>query len=165
MRARGWRRCPATRVRRRFFDRYIEGHEVADYARLLRAPDIVLRKRNAGGAWLGPANLVDGSGTITNLMPWGSPAFDAGLDQGDVIVDVDGKAMAAGVLQAALKTRKPGDRLTVTFKRRGGATGTATITLKEDPALEVVTVEATGGTLTPEQKAFREAWLGSKVKN
>ncbi len=148
-----------------FFDKYIEGREVADYARLLLRAGYVLRKRNANGAWIGPANLVDGSGTINNLMPWGSPAFDAGLDQGDVIVDVEGKAMAAGVLQAALKTRKPGDRLTITYKRRGGATGTTTITLKEDPGLEVVTVESTGGTLTPDQKTFRDAWLGSKVKN
>lgn len=148
-----------------FFDKYIEGREAADYARLLLRAGYVLRKRNANGAWIGPANLVDGSGTINNLMPWGSPAFDAGLDQGDVIVDVEGKVMAAGVLQAALKTRKPGDRLTITYKRRGGATGTTTITLKEDPGLEVVTVESTGGTLTPDQKAFRDAWLGSKVKN
>ena len=88
----------------------------------------------------------------------GFAAFDAGLDQGDVIVDVDGKAMASGVLQAALKSRKPGDRLTITFKRRGGATGTATITLKEDPSLEAVTLESTGGTLTAGQKRFRESW-------
>ena len=80
-----------------------------------------------------------------------------------MIVDVDGKAMASGVLQAALKSRNPGDRLTITFKRRGGATGTATITLEEDPSLEALTLESTGGTLTAEQKLFRESWLGSKV--
>jgi predicted metalloprotease with PDZ domain len=147
-----------------FFDKYIEGREVADYARLLLRAGYAFRKRSKGAAWMGPANLVDSSGTITNLAPWGSPMFDAVLDQGDVIVDVEGKAMATGVLQAALKTRKPGDRLTITFKRRGGATGTATITLKEDPALETVPVESAGGTLTPEQTAFREAWLGSKAK-
>jgi predicted metalloprotease with PDZ domain len=147
-----------------FFDKYVEGREVADYARLLLRAGFVFRKRSPGAAWIGPPNLVDGSGTINNLLPWGSPAFDAGLDQGDMIVDVDGKAMGAGVLQTAVKAGKPGDRLTLTFKRRGGATGTTTVTLKEDPALEVVTVESTGGTLTPEQKAFREAWLGSKAK-
>jgi predicted metalloprotease with PDZ domain len=146
-----------------FFDKYVEGREVADYARLLLRAGLVLRKRSPGAAWIGPANLIDASGTINNLMPWGSPAFDAGLDQGDVIVDVDGKAMASGVLQAALKSRKPGDRLTITFKRRGGATGTATITLEEDPSLEAVTLESTGGTLTAGQKAFRESWLGSKL--
>jgi len=147
-----------------FFDKYVEGREVADYARLLLRAGYVLRKRSPGAAWLGPANLVGSNGTIQNLLPWGSPAFDAGLDQGDVIVDVDGKAMASGVLQAAIKSRKPGDRLRVTYKRRGGATETATITLKEDPSLEAVTVESAGGTLTPAQHAFREAWLGPKSK-
>ena len=34
--------------------------------------------------------------------------------------------------------------------------------LEEDPRLEIVPVEQTGGTLTPEQKQFRDAWLGSK---
>jgi predicted metalloprotease with PDZ domain len=146
-----------------FFDKYVEGREVADYARLLQRAGYVLRKRAAGTAWLGPANLADGSGTINTLVPWGTPAFQAGLDQGDVIVDVEGKAMAGGALQSALKTKKPGDRLTLTIKRRGGATKTVAITLAEDPALDAVAVESTGGTLTAEQKAFREAWLGAKA--
>jgi hypothetical protein len=72
--------------------------------------------------------------------------------------------MAAGVLQSALKTRKPGDSLAVTYKRRNGATGQATIVLKEDPSIEIVPIESTGTALTAEQKAFRDAWLGSKVK-
>ena len=145
-----------------FFDKYVEGRDVADYARLLLRAGYVLRKRSPGAAWLG--SVADSNGTINNLTTWGSPAFEAGLDQGDVIVDVDGKAIAAGVLQAAVKARKPGDRLTVTYKRRGGATGTATIVLKEDPSLEAVTVESTGGTLRADQKAFRDGWLGSKIK-
>jgi len=145
-----------------FFDKYIEGRDVADYARLLLRAGYVLRKRSPNAAWLG--SVADSNGTINTLTPWGSPAFEAGLDQGDVIIDVDGKAIAAGVLQAAVKARKPGDRLTVTYKRRGGATGTATIVLKEDPALEAVPVEATGGTLTTDQKTFRDAWLGSRIR-
>jgi predicted metalloprotease with PDZ domain len=155
-----------------FFDKYVEGREAADYGRLLQRAGFVMRKRNPGAAWAGLAVVgtprtqsnVDNAGTITNLVPWGSPAFEAGLDQGDTIIDIEGTAMGSGVLQSALKARKPGDKLTVTFKRRGGATGKATITLREDPSLETVTVESTGGTLTAEQKAFREAWLGSKVK-
>ncbi len=154
-----------------FFDKYIEGREVADYPRLLLRAGFVMRKRNPGKAWAGlaeagtprtPSN-VDASGAITNLLPWGSPAFAAGLDHGDTIVDVDGKSMAPKVLQAALASKRPGDTLAVTVKRRGGGTGTMTITLKEDPALETVPVESAGGTLTAEQKAFRQSWLGSKV--
>jgi predicted metalloprotease with PDZ domain len=130
-----------------FFDKYVEGRDAADYARLLLRAGYVLRKRSPGAAWLG--SIADGNGTINNLTPWGSPAFEAGLDQGDVLIDVDGK---------------PGDRLTVTYKRRGGATGRATIVLKEDPTLEAVTVESTGVALTADQKAFRDGWLGSKIK-
>jgi predicted metalloprotease with PDZ domain len=145
-----------------FFDKYIEGREAVDYAPLLQQAGYLFRKRNAGGAWIGSVT-TDGSGTITSLVPWGTPAFEAGLDQGDMIVDVDGKPMTGGALQAALKTKKPGDRVTVTIKRRGGATMTATITTKEDPSFETVAIESAGGTLTPAQRAFREAWLGSKV--
>jgi predicted metalloprotease with PDZ domain len=146
-----------------FFDKYIEGREVVDYARLLARAGFVYRKRNPGAASIGAAN-IDGSGTITNLVPWGSPIFDAGLDQGDVILDIGGKPIASGGLASVLKAHKPGDQIPVSFKRRNGATGTATITAIEDPSLETVTIESTGGTLTADQKAFREAWLGSKAR-
>jgi predicted metalloprotease with PDZ domain len=147
-----------------FFDRYVEGREAADYAKLLLSAGYLFRKRAAGAAWYGAPNLVDANGTVTGLTGWGTPLYDAGLDQGDVIVDVDGTSMAAGVLQSALKTRKPGDSLPVTYKRRNGVTGQATIVLKEDPSIEIVPIESTGAALTPEQKSFRTAWLGSKVK-
>ena len=144
-----------------FFDKYVEGREAIDYAPLLARAGYTLRRRSAG--WTGLSG-VDASGTITTLLPWGSPAFEAGLDQGDVIVDVDGKSLTPGALQSALRAKQPGDRLLVTFKRRDGATGKAAIVAKEDPAFELVPVEASGGTLTPAQQAFREAWLGSKAR-
>ena len=147
-----------------FFARYVEGREAADYAKLMLRAGYVFRKRAAGAVWYGAPNLVDTNGTVTGLTGWGTPLYDAGLDQGDVIVDVDGKSMAAGVLQSALKTRKPGDSLPVTYKRRNGVTGQATIVLKEDPSIEIVPIESTGTALTADQKSFRDAWLGSKLK-
>ena len=42
-------------------------------------------------------------------------------------------------------------------------TKTASITLAEDPHLEVVPVETSGTNLTLTQRAFRDRWLGSKV--
>jgi predicted metalloprotease with PDZ domain len=153
-----------------FFDKYVEGREVADYARLFQRAGYVMKKRNQDGGWIGVAERGRGTsitddGTIASLVAWGTPAFEGGLDQGDVIVDVDGKTFARGALTAALKAHKPGDTVTIAYKRRNGATGTARIAVKEDPDLEVVAIEAAGGTLTPEQKAFRDAWLGSKVRN
>jgi len=144
-----------------FFDSYVEGRQVVDYARLLLRAGFVFRKPGRG-AWLG--NLrVDLDGTITTLLDWGTPAFDAGLDQGDTILALDGKPLDGGTTVASvLKLHKPGDRIGVTFRRRSGVTGTATITLKENPAMEAVPVESSDGTLSSEQKQFRASWLGSR---
>ena len=106
---------------------------------------------------------IDDDGTIASLLDWGCPAFEAGLDQGDAILALDGKPLdKRTTLASVLKLHKPGDRIGVSFRRRNGATGTATITLKENPAMEVVAGESGGNALTSEQKQFRSAWLGSR---
>jgi predicted metalloprotease with PDZ domain len=141
-----------------FFDKYVEGREVPDYARLLAPAGLTVRRRGAGVGWLGAA--IDASGKVTALVPWGSPAFTAGLEKDDVITSVDGAPFSGDVL----KTRKPGDRVTLEIKRKSGRPATLTATFGEDPSFEAVLVEAEGGTLTPEQRAFRQAWLGSKKR-
>jgi predicted metalloprotease with PDZ domain len=65
-------------------------------------------------------------------------------------------------LPKALASHKPGEEVELHFKRRG-ADVHATARLGEDPQLEIVPVESTGATLTPEQQRFRDAWLGSKA--
>jgi predicted metalloprotease with PDZ domain len=65
--------------------------------------------------------------------------------------------------QAAVRAHEPGDRMRIQFTRRGAAFQRA-ITLVEDPTLEVVSLESTGGTLSSDQRAFRDAWLGAKKK-
>jgi predicted metalloprotease with PDZ domain len=140
-----------------FFDKYIEGRDVPDYAKLLAPAGVIVRKRAPGSGWMG-AN-VDGAGKVSALVDWGTPAFVAGLEQGDTILSVDGKSYAD-----AMRDRKPGEKLTLEVKRPTGKTATLSLTLGEDPALEAVPVEAAGGTLTAEQKAFRDRWLGAKRK-
>jgi hypothetical protein len=46
------------------------------------------------------------------------------------------------------------------FVDRTGTAKTVSVTLDEDPHMDVVPVEA--GALTASQKAFRENWLGAK---
>ena len=147
-----------------FFTRYMIGRDVVDYARLMERAGVVLRKRNAGRAWAGDLRSgPDGGTRIATLQAPGTPAYDAGLEQDDQITEVEGKAISTFQhLQEAIAARKPGDRLKISLKRRSGAATTATITLREDPALETVLLEDTGATPTPAQKAFRHAWLGSK---
>jgi predicted metalloprotease with PDZ domain len=147
---------------RDFFARFVEGREAPDYARLLAPAGIVVRKRNAGAAWTGLQMDRTNPATVGGLVPFGTPAFAAGLEQGDIITSVGGTAFTN--LAAALKDRKPGDQLAIEFRRPTGMVVTSTLRLAEDPALQAVTIESTGETLTPEQKAFRESWVGSKVK-
>jgi predicted metalloprotease with PDZ domain len=64
---------------------------------------------------------------------------------------------------SALGAKKPGDVVSIRFLRRGDQV-TSKLTLAEDPALEVVTLESTGARLTAEQQKFRAAWLSSRVK-
>ena len=148
-----------------FFDKYIEGQDAIDYAPLFLRAGYVWRKSNPGAAWLGTVAFDrGGSGTIANLLDWGSPLHAAGLDQGDTIVELDGRKVADGTsLQAVLKAHKPGDNIAVSYRRRNGAGGTTTITLAENPSIELVAIERTGRTLTAEQKRFRDAWLGSRI--
>ena len=138
-----------------FFTKYIEGREVPDYAALLAPAGVIVRKRNAGIGWSGAQ--IDESGKVTQLVPWGTPAFNAGLEEGDTITSVDGKPFEP------FRSRKPGEKVALEVRRPTGRTASLTLTFGEDPALEAVLVESTGGTVTAEQRAFRDSWLGSKV--
>jgi predicted metalloprotease with PDZ domain len=146
----------------RFFDKYIDGHDVPDYMPLFERAGIVFRRRNPGRAWAGNVS-VDAAGKVTSLVRSNTPAIDAGFDQDDVINSVDGKPLgAAATFQSIVAAHKPGDRLSVAYTHADGKSGTGTVTLAEDPEMVAVTLESTGGTPTAEQKAFRAAWLGSK---
>ena len=143
-----------------FFDRFVEGRQVPDFRRLLAPAGVIVRERYPGRAWSGVS--VDGTGRVAapqGLVPWGSPAFEAGLAHGDVIRSVAGRPFRPERFAQA----RPGDSLALDVLRPDGRSAALTLTCRADPALEAVPVEAAGGTLTPEQHAFRDSWLGSKV--
>src|SRR3954469_17852917 len=85
-----------------FFDKYIEGRQAPDYAPLFARAGLVLRRRNPHGAWAGvldenapviarrirrsvsavvSESSANGGVSIPELVPWGSPAFTAGLEE------------------------------------------------------------------------------------
>jgi predicted metalloprotease with PDZ domain len=146
-----------------FFARYIQGHDVADYARLLSRAGFVVRKRNAGRAWLGDLRLESRGGThLASLVAPTWPLYAAGVDQDDELQLVDGQRIGGdGDIASVLQRHKPGDKVTIVFVDRTGVPKTATITLSEDPHVEVVPVESAGA-LTVAQQTFRSRWLGAK---
>jgi C-terminal processing protease CtpA/Prc len=79
----------------------------------------------------------EGDGAKVVAVTPGSPAEEAGLETGDIILSIDGKALAekgedpAVRLGALTRDLTDGQKVSVTF-RRGGATRTVTVTARRD---------------------------------
>jgi predicted metalloprotease with PDZ domain len=156
-----------------FFDKYVEGRDAPDYARLLALAGYTLETAPAGRGWLGnvpvsetPNGLAIGIGQNAvgqarpSPIPFNTPLYDAGIDSGDTIKTIDGQP-ATLALWNAIGNKKPGDQVAIGMLRRGGQTITKTITLKQDPtARQVVSMQ----NLSPSQKAFRDSWLATRIK-
>ncbi|MSO56534.1 MAG: M61 family peptidase [Acidobacteria bacterium] len=99
-----------------FFDRYIQGREVADYETLLGRAGMLLRKRYPQRAWIGPVRLSVDRGRARIAFPTieDTPAHAAGLDQDDEIVSFDGESIGTPAgLDDILRRHAPGDELLV----------------------------------------------------
>lgn len=146
-----------------FFDRYIEGHDVVDYEALLAHAGFLVRQAHPGRPWLGaPVAMEEGRTVVAAGTLVGSPLYEAGLDRGDVLLEIDGAPVTGpAFLDALLAFHAPGDTLAVTFEQRGERK-TTTLTLAEDPTVEVVPYEAAGRPVTDAMQAFRARWRGTK---
>jgi predicted metalloprotease with PDZ domain len=160
-----------------FFTKYIYGFEKNNYVALLAKAGLILQKAQPGKAWAGSLFVnaqrgrsgqvratTDNGFAITSNTTIGTPIYKAGLDVGDVILKADGKDIKdAQAFSDAVTSKSIGDKIVVDYMDRAGMHQT-TIILEENPALEVVTFEKAGKTLSAEQQAFRNNWLSSKVK-
>ena len=148
-----------------FITRYIQGREAIDFSPLLARAGLVVRPRAAGRAWLGNVSLAftGGAGARVNaLVPFGSPLHDAGVAHEDRILAIDGTEVSSqAALEGVLGRLAPGQSVPVRFVRRGGEAVTGTLVVGEDPHIEIVTLESTGGTVSSEQQRFRREWLTS----
>jgi len=144
---------------------------------LLAKAGLLLRKAQPGKAWAGPLSSTPGRGRagqaratgaeglpILSSTVMGTPVYKAGLDAGDIILKADGKEVKdAQAFNDIIAGKSIGDKIVVNYKNRTGNHET-TITLEENPALEVITFEKAGKQLTKDQETFRSNWLSSKVQ-
>ncbi len=152
-----------------FWKRYVAGHELPEYPRLLENAGILVRKSQAGAAWIGDyqfrsmvPNQEVAPLTINSAVLIGSPLYDAGLERGDRIMTLDGKEMATETeFRAAIAAHKPGDRVTIGYDGRAGRRD-ASVTIAENPTLQVLTFEDAGLNPTDLQLAFRAKWLSTR---
>ena len=149
-----------------FFDHYVEGHEVIDYAPLFERAGLELRPRAQGQTWLGPSALRSTGGGVRIAAPvrFGSPLYEAGVERDDVLVSINGQNLsAARRLDAVLRDLRDGERVTLVYSRRGEML-TTQVTVEADPRLELVSFERLGRRPTPAQQRFRDDWLGPKAE-
>jgi predicted metalloprotease with PDZ domain len=147
-----------------FFDRYIEGREVVDYGALLARAGFLLRKQAPGRPWLGVPLSPGEGGVLVDDWPLShGSVYQAGLSADDVILSLDGRPTPdVETARAILDAHAAGDVVPVEWMQRGQRRS-GSMTLVENPALEVVAYEVAGMPVTAEMRAFREAWLGSRA--
>jgi S1-C subfamily serine protease len=81
-------------------------------------------------------NLPVNQGVLIVDVSQGSPAAQAGLRPGDVVIQADGKNMtSASDLEQTIRSHKPGDKLTLTINRNGQQQ-TITATLGQAPVIK-----------------------------
>jgi predicted metalloprotease with PDZ domain len=156
-----------------FFDRYVEGRETPDFARLLALAGFAVRPAAPGRGWIGDVRTRDISGGLIigadatgrrGTVPFDTPLYDAAIDEGDVITAIDGRP-ATRIGWNTIAERRPGDRVTLTVRRRDGRTFDAGLVVGADPRVSIEPVEMSGGMPTAAQLAFRQAWLGSRAES
>ena len=148
-----------------FFALAVEGSELPELQPMLAQAGILMRPRNATGAWAGPVRLQVTGQTVrlAGAAVPGTPLYAAGLESGDEIVSVGDTVIDSQAhWDDALKALTPGDTVAVRFIQRG-TERTGRLTLANDPNVELVRVETTGAQPTAEQLAFRTAWLGAEM--
>ena len=151
---------------REFFERYVDGPELVEYGMLLQRMGLLWKPLHPGRAWMGDLPMTSGTDgvRITNAAPMGTPAYDAGFGEGDVLVSIGGKDVrSASTWPRSSRRPKPGERLEAAYLRHGKPRQ-ATIALRGHPTRTLVTRESAGETPTPEELRMRAAWLGSRAK-
>jgi S1-C subfamily serine protease len=107
--------------------------------------------------------LRDGVARVASLVAPTWPAYASGLEQDDTVLQLAGtRVSSADDVAAVLRRHRPGDRIGVAFVDRAGTTRRGTVTLVENPHIEIVAMENAGGRLGAEERAFRERWLASR---
>lgn len=147
---------------RDLFARQVDASELPDFAPLLAQAGILIEPTNPATAWAGAFRFqATGGAIIAAALAPGAPLYEAGLDRGDQILALgDAEVASPDDWNKAIAALKPGDEVVVRFLQRG-VERSAPLRLIADPALRLVRAEAGGGSVTPEQLAFRQAWLGS----
>ena len=143
-----------------FFNKYIYKSEMPDYSSLLNSVGVTL-KQNSEEPDFGVAVSLDGDGhgEIQSNPKMNTPAYDAGLDKGDIITNINGSGFPDGQqFSTYIQKLKVGDTLKLSFNRFGVERNTNVI-LKANPDYRLLLTEKEGDKPSKKQLRQRADWL------
>lgn len=142
-----------------FFKKYVYGHEAIDYKQLISSAGYTLSPIAAGKAWLGQTtfDITDNGLTVSKNTVLNTPLYKAGVDAGDVVLEMDGKKLKeVGNIDEIISKHKPEDKITLMYSHRQNPVNT-TLTLTENPFLKI---DKESNSSEDHQK-FKRQWLGN----
>ncbi|ALM08683.1 peptidase M61 [Sediminicola sp. YIK13] len=146
-----------------FFGNYVYKSDMPNYAPLFKSVGVVL-KEDSTKPFFGASVSIkdDGTAVIDRNVPIGSPAYKAGLENGDVIISINTVSFNKEQrFSDFINQFKVGDVLELTFKRFG-VEKSASLVLQADPSYGIQLMEKEVIKPSKEVLAKRKAWL--KIK-
>lgn len=143
-----------------FFDSYIYKSGMPNYEELFAAVGVDL-KQATDKPYFGASVSINqfGAGIIQRNTPIGSPAYNAGLDAGDIITAINNIPLTESQnLGEVIGQYKVGDSLQVAYTRYG-LQKTTNVVLTGNPAYTIQFMEKDNGKPSKQQLKNRKDWL------
>lgn len=140
-----------------FFNRYVWGIESPPYDRILGFAGYRFEKSKVGQPVLGISLDVGPQGPVVAMVDDGSPAAEAGLEVGDILLTIDGIEVRRGFRDIRRQlAQKIGQTVKVQIKR-GDQEETTEMRVQTNDELRFEISEIPQA--TPEQLKVRQSWL------
>jgi predicted metalloprotease with PDZ domain len=144
-----------------FFERYVCGTEDLPYAETLKWAGLEVRAELPPEAApsLGVLVQPENMGTRVFALVPGGAGDRAGLSRDDLLIDVDDQSLASEDLSSRLRPYPVGAKVPLTVERHGRR---ERVTVTLDPPVRTLYSIVPSPGATPEQEAFRNAWLATQ---
>ncbi|MEK6478411.1 PDZ domain-containing protein [Catalinimonas sp. 4WD22] len=146
-----------------FFSQYIFDSQMPDYNILLASVGVAFEQVNPEVPYFGAyVQMQGGRGIIATNPTEGSPAYEAGLNQGDAIISI-GDTLLTEVedFNKLVSTFSVGQTVELSFERYGKARK-ASMELKADPTYATLLMEQKDEKPSKEAVQMRQSWLEAK---
>ena len=138
---------------------YVSTTKEIDYKRYFdhAGLDIDIEPKEIPGGWLGVNTRTRNDSVFVSSIDWESPAWNAGLRQQNIMLEIDGKKANASLIENVFKNKNPGDKIELSVMQNGIKKDITVILGKKTERLFYLSRKPDPDDL---QKAILKSWLG-----